>query len=56
MSNSSGINNVNTESQSENEMIIHLNSGLSKSEAIDKVEEMGYRALDFYARAGCNPG
>lgn len=47
LSNSSGINNVNTESQSENEMIIHLNSGLSKSEAIDKVEEMGYRALDF---------
>ncbi len=47
LSNSSGINNVNTESQAENEMIIHLNSGLSKSEAIAKVEEMGYRALDF---------
>ena len=47
LSNSSSINNVNTESQAENEMIIHLNSGLSKSEAIAKVEEMGYRALDF---------
>ena len=47
LSNSSSINNVNTASQAENEMIIHLNSGLSKSEAIAKVEEMGYRALDF---------
>ena len=47
LSNSSSINNVNTETQTENQKIIHLNSGLSKSEAIAKVEEMGYRALDF---------
>ena len=47
LSYSSSIDNVNTASQAENEMIIHLNSGLSKSEAIAKVEEMGYKALDF---------
>ncbi len=47
LSNTASINNVNTASQTENEKIIHLDSGLNESEAITKVKEMGYKALDF---------
>ncbi|MFW5994232.1 MAG: S8 family peptidase, partial [Halanaerobiaceae bacterium] len=44
---SENINTSNISSQSENEKIIHLNSNLSKNEAFTKVEEMGYKPIDF---------
>ncbi|MFW5790567.1 MAG: S8 family peptidase [Bacillota bacterium] len=44
---SENINTSNISSQSENEKIIHLNSNLSKNEAFNKVEEMGYKPIDF---------
>ena len=47
LSNASNVNTSNISSQTENEKIIHLKSGLSENEAITKVEEMGYKALDF---------
>ena len=47
LSSSVNTNSTNTASHTENEKIIHLDSGLSRSEAIAKVEGMGYKALDF---------